>query len=336
MSGRNPSRSSGLASFAGAILVATGLAASATAQDAPDIRRIEVIIPYSAGGGTDQLSRQIVEVLRPKVNADFAVRNVPGDAAMLGLSQIARAAPDDAMLAFHNPPNTVLAQIARGQDAPIDIATLTPIAGYGKSFTVLSTYANSPYTTFAELVEAYKSGAERLMGGTDRGGSGELTVAMVKEQWGADWQEYVAYDGSGDTMAAVARREVPAGITSLDTALAGMQSGALRPLVVMGAQERQAALPDVPTAVELGLTSLEEIAAPSRIIVGPPDMDPALRDYFVSTFREVLTDPAVVSDFAAQNVEIIYMSPEEVDALVKGGFERLKDLPALERILGGG
>jgi tripartite-type tricarboxylate transporter receptor subunit TctC len=104
----------------------------------------------------------------------------------------------------------------------------------------------------------------------------------------------------------------------------------------MGAHERQASMPDVPTAVELGLTSLEEIAAPSRIIVGPPDMDPAMRDVFVNAFRDVLTDPAVVSDFAAQNVEIIYMSPEEVDALVNGGFERLKDLPALERILGGG
>jgi tripartite-type tricarboxylate transporter receptor subunit TctC len=325
-----------LASLATAAIAVACIATSTAAQDAPNIRRVEVIIPYSAGGGTDQLSRQIVEVLKPKLDATFAVRNVPGDAAMLGLSQIARAAPDDPVLAFHNPPNTVLAQIARGQDAIVDIAALTPIAGYGKSFTVLSTYADSPYTTFAELVEAYRSGAERLMGGTDRGGSGELTVALIKEQWGADWQEYVAYDGSGDTMAAVARREIPAGITSLDTALAGMQSGALRPLVVLGAHERQASLPDVPTAVELGLTSLEEIAAPSRIIVGPPDMDPALRDFFVATFEEVLTDPAVVSDFAAQNIEIIYMSPEDVDALVQGAFERLNDLPALERILGKG
>ena len=329
-----PTFAAPLMRVAAAVMIAAGLAGSAAAQDAPDIRRIDVIIPYSAGGGTDQLSRQIVEVMKTKIDATFAVRNVPGDAAMLGLSIVARAAPDDAVLGFHNPPNTVLAQIARGVDAPVDIATLTPIAGYGKSFTVLSTYADSPYTTFAELVAAYDSGKERLMGGTDRGGSGELTVNIIKEQWGANWEEYVAYDGSGDSMAALARHEVPAGITSFDTALSGMQSGVLRPLVILGAHERQAAMPDVPTAVELGLTSLEEIAAPTRIIVGPPNMDPVLRDYFVNSFKEVLTDPQVISDFAAQNVELIYMSPEEVDALVKGGFERLKDLPAVQRVLG--
>ena len=91
-------------------LVATAIPGTlvvAQAQDVaakPDFRRLEIIIPYSAGGGTDTLCRRLVEDLRPKVDATIMVRNMPGDSAMTGLSRIQRAAPNEAILGFHNPP----------------------------------------------------------------------------------------------------------------------------------------------------------------------------------------------------------------------------------------
>lgn len=320
-------------------VLAAGMATTAygpaAAQDAPQIRRLEVVVPYSAGGGTDRLSRSIVAELEDRIDAQISVRNVPGDAAMLGLSRIARAAPDAPMLAFHNPPNTVLAQLARGDDAPVDIRELTPIAAYAQTFSVLAVNSDTPYETFEELQAAYQNGEIRLFGGTDRGGSAELAASLIREQWEVPFEEYVAYDGSGDLNAALARGEVPAGIGSLDATLSAMSSGTVRPLVVLGAQDRQTGMENAPTAIELGLTSLAEVAAPTRIIVGPPDMEPSMRDYFVGVFRDTLTDPAVVEKFASNGVELLYVPPEDVDALIRGAFDSLEGLPALEAMMSG-
>jgi tripartite-type tricarboxylate transporter receptor subunit TctC len=267
------------------------------------------------------------------MSASIAVVNVPGDGSLLGLSRVGRAAPTDPMIAVHNPPNTVLSQLARGANAPVDIRTLTPIAGYGRTFTVVATAADSGITDYKQLVEAYKSGAQRLLGGTDRAGSSELTAELLKSDVDMPWAEYVAYDGSGALNAAMARNEVPAGLASYDAVLDGMKTGTLRPLLVLGSKSRPAGMPDTPTSAELGFKSLAEVAAPIRVIVGPPNMDPALRDYFVALWKGVITDPAVIEKFKQAGTAVEYIPPEEVDSAIKGAFASLQDLPALKALL---
>lgn len=322
----------GFGALAGTAALTTMIPAAGRAQD---IRRLEVIIPYSAGGGTDNQARAMVEALRPLLNAPIAVRNVPGDAALLGLAQLSRERPNSATLAFHNPPNTVLAQLARGAAAPVDLRTLTPIAGYGQTFSVLAVHAESPYQTWADLKAAYDAGTERLFSGTDRGGSAELAAHLIRDQWDLKWQEYVAYDGSGDLNAALARKEIPAGLGSFDAVLSATNSGVLRPLVVLGSEKRHDGMPDTPTSLELGMTSLAEVAAPIRVIVGPPDMEPGLRDRLVDLWRQTITDPEVIARMKAQKVDLIYMSPEEVKSQIDGAFAKLDGLPALQAILSG-
>jgi len=317
-------------------LVATAIPGTllvAQAQDVaakPDFRRLEIIIPYSAGGGTDTLCRRLVEDLRPKVDATIMVRNMPGDSAMTGLSRIQRAAPNEAILGFHNPPNTTFAQIDRGKKAPVDLRKLTPIAGYNSTCTVLATSKNSPYNTFKELAEAYASNKERLIAGTDRGGASELNCLLLRNKVNLQWKEYVAYDGSGDCNAAIARAEVPAGLASYESVLDGMKTGTLKPLLVLGFKNRRAGMPNTPTAFEVSGVSLAETAMQIRIIVGPPDMEPKMRDYFVKIWREILTDPVVIEKFRKSGVELEYMPPKEVDEYVKSGFDAIENMPELK------
>src|SRR5690606_40590278 len=103
-------------------------------------------------------------------------------------------------------------------------------------------------------------------------------------------------------------------------ALEGMETGTLRPLLVLGNTDRVDGMPDTPTAVELGYPSLKEVAAPIRVIVGPPNMEPALRERLVDLFREVVTDPAVIERMAAANIKLEYLSPDEVNDTITGAF----------------
>jgi len=316
-----------------AATIATTVSGSAFAQGAPNFRRLEVIIPLSAGGGSDILFRQLMEHVRPKLSAQIAISNVPGDGSLLGLSRLARANPDDAVIGVHNPPNTVLSQLARGDAAPVDIRTLTPIAGYGRTFTVVATSAQSGIKTYQELQEVYKSGAQRLLGGTDRAGSSELTAELLKSDADLPFAEYVAYDGSGAGNAAIARNEVPAGLASYDAVIDGMASGTLHPLLVLGNTDRVDGMPDTPTVAELGYPSMAEVAAPIRVIVGPPNMEPALRDYLVGLFRDVITDADVVKKLGEAGIKLEYMTPEVVGESINGAFEKLEDLPVLKQLL---
>jgi len=317
-----------------AVVFLAAIAGPSSAQDAPTIRRLDVIIPLSAGGGSDILVRQLMEEVRPRLDAQIAISNVPGDGSLLGLSQVARAAPTASMIGIHNPPNTVLSQLARGDAAPVDIRTLTPIAGFGRTFSVVVTAADSGIESYEQLQKAYADGSQRLFGGTDRAGSSELGAELLRSQAKLPFAEYVAYDGSGAANAAVARNEVPAALASYDAALEGMETGTLRPLLVLGNTDRVDGMPDTPTAVELGYPSLKEVAAPIRVIVGPPNMEPALRERLVGLFREVVTDPAVIERMAAANIKLEYLSPDEVNDTITGAFTSLQDLPALKKLQG--
>lgn len=311
-----------------------GLPGLANAQGAADIRRLEIIIPLSAGGGSDILVRRIAEELRSRMGSvPIAIQNVPGDGSLLGLSRVARFGPDQAVLGAHNPPNTVLSQLARGANAPVDIRELTPIAAYGRTFTVVATAADSGIRTFADLQAAYASGGRNLFGGTDRAGSSELTAMLLRDQVALPFGEYIAYDGSGAMNSALIRNEIPAGLASYDAVVAGMAAGTLHPLLVLGARERQAGMPDTPTAIELGYPSLAEVAAPIRVIVAQPGVNPAIRDYLVDLFATTLTDPDVVARLAAERIAIEYMPPEEVDAAIRGAFAALEDLPILRELM---
>src|SRR5690606_16663564 len=233
----------------------------------------------------------------------------------------------------HNPPNTVLSQLARGTSAPVDIRTLTPLGGFGRTFTVLATSAKSGIETYQQLQEAYETGAQRLLGGTDRAGSSELTAELLKSDAELGFAEYVAYDGSGAGNAAIARNEVPAGLASYDAVLDGMESGTLRPLLVLGNTDRVAGMPDTPTAAELGYPSLAEVAAPIRVIVGPPNMEPGLRDYLIGLFRDVVTDPKVDEQMQAAGITLEYIEPDVVGQTINTAFDKLDELPALQQLL---
>ncbi|WP_028035810.1 tripartite tricarboxylate transporter substrate binding protein [Chelativorans sp. J32] len=324
-------RRSVLTGIASALVGAVAM--PAFAQTAPEIRRLEVIIPLSAGGGSDIMVRQLMEHVRPLLSSQIAISNVPGDGSLLGLSRLARASPDEAVIGVHNPPNTVLSQLARGASAPVDIRTLTPIAGFGRTFTVLATSTQSGIETYQQLQQAYESGAQRLLGGTDRAGSSELTAELLRSQADLKFEEYVAYDGSGAGNAAIARNEVPAGLASYEAVIDGMASGTLRPLLVLGNVERVADMPDAPTVAELGYPSMAEVAAPIRVIVGPPNMEQSLRDYLVGLFRDVVTNADVVKKMAEAGIKLEYMSPEAVGQSINGAFEKLESLPVLQQML---
>ena len=71
------------------------------AQQYPS-RVVTVIVPYPAGGPSDQVARQIAPALTDKLGQNFIVENVSGGGTTIATARVARAAPDGYTLLLHN------------------------------------------------------------------------------------------------------------------------------------------------------------------------------------------------------------------------------------------
>src|SRR3974377_993992 len=74
---------------------------SVSAQQYPN-RIVTIIVPYPAGGPTDQLARLVANALQKKFGQNFVVENVTGGSTILGTNRVAKATPDGYTLLVHN------------------------------------------------------------------------------------------------------------------------------------------------------------------------------------------------------------------------------------------
>ena len=87
--------------LAAAVFAAVGWASPASAQDYPS-RTVTIIVPYPAGGPTDQLARVLAPKFSEKLGQNFIVENVSGGATTIATGRVARAAPDGYTVLLHN------------------------------------------------------------------------------------------------------------------------------------------------------------------------------------------------------------------------------------------
>jgi tripartite-type tricarboxylate transporter receptor subunit TctC len=114
---------------------------------------------------------------------------------------------------------------------------------------------NLPAKTLAELIALLKANPGKYFFGS--GGNGTNTHMggeLFKSLAGVDLV-HVPYRGAGAVLQDLVGGQVQVLVTSLPTALALIQSGQLRPLMV-AAEKRSPVLPDVPSAAEAGLPGM--------------------------------------------------------------------------------
>src|ERR1019366_10593270 len=65
-------------------------------------RTVTIIVPYAAGGPTDEVARVVANALSTKLKQNFIVENVSGGGTIIATNRVAHAAPDGYMLLLHN------------------------------------------------------------------------------------------------------------------------------------------------------------------------------------------------------------------------------------------
>ncbi|WP_346892494.1 tripartite tricarboxylate transporter substrate binding protein [uncultured Roseibium sp.] len=277
-------------SLATAIMV--GAAAPATAQDWPN-GPVTLIVPWSAGGGTDATARMIGSLLEKKLGVPVPVVNRTGGSGVIGHTAIADAAPDGQTIG--------VATLEIGSMHSLGLTDLTykaytPIGLYNSDPAAIFVRADSGYDDMPALLAALENAQDREFkaSGSAQGGVNHLALAGMLLASGLPVKRvaWVPSEGAAPGLQDLAAGGVQIATASLPEAAALMSAGLIKPLAVF-ADSRLEAAPDLPTFTEA--TGHSFALGSWRGIVAPAGLPDDIAAKLVTAVGEVVHDPEYLS-----------------------------------------
>ncbi|MBV9393745.1 MAG: tripartite tricarboxylate transporter substrate binding protein [Methylobacteriaceae bacterium] len=303
------------------VLALSGI--SVRAQDYP-ARPVKIIVPFGAGGPADLYARIVAQHLSDALKESFVVDDRPGAGAVIGTSEVAKAAPDGYTLLMMSNTHTVNETILPNKSYKL-MRDLVPVAPVNFSDLVMVVHPSVPAKTLTEFIALAKArpGALNYASsgtGTPYHMAGELFKALS----GTDIV-HIPYRGSGEARNAVIGGHVQMMIDAVTTMAPNVEAGQVRALGVSG-QSRSSVLPDVPTIAEAGVPGYEAtiwlgLMAPK----GTPD---AIVQKLNVEIEKVLKRDDIKQDWAKQGATPLLMSPAEFGEYINKDIEKWAKLIA--------
>jgi tripartite-type tricarboxylate transporter receptor subunit TctC len=250
----------------GAVSLACLLVAAAAHEAGSQNGIIRIIVPYTPGSGPDILARLMSEEIGNQHGPSLVVENRPGAGTVVGTEVVQRADPDGSMLLLVASSFVINPALKRGNyDAAKDFA---PVCYLASTPMVLVVQASSPYKTLADLIAAARAKPGELSFASGGPGSSLHIAIEVLRRVANINITYVPFGGTAPAISTLLGGHVTAVWADYPTVVAQLQAGTLRGLVTTS-HARVAALPDVPTLAETGVSNYEAdifygIVAPAK------------------------------------------------------------------------
>jgi tripartite-type tricarboxylate transporter receptor subunit TctC len=238
------------------------------------------------------------------------VENRAGAGGQLA-AQTLKAAPADGSTFFLSHDHTIsilpLVVTNPGFDPAHDFVA---VAGFATFVNALAVSGGTPAKSMNEYVAWVRSqGAGKGTVGVPAPASvPEFLVKLIGQKYKLDLQS-APYRGSAPMIGDMLGNQINAGVASVPDFIENHKAGKIRVVAVLGGA-RQAALPDVPTFAELGLTGFEDV--PYYGIFAPAGTPKATIDRFSEAVAKVIALPEVHDRLTAMGLTVGYMSPQQL------------------------
>jgi tripartite-type tricarboxylate transporter receptor subunit TctC len=313
--------------FGSALALLVLLCGPAAAQDYPS-RPVRIVVPSSPGGGTDILARVLADHLSRSLGGQVFVENRPGAGQMIGIEQVARAAPDGYTLLMAASTLAINPAMYKkvNYDALRDFAPISQVAGLPN---VLVVHPSLPAKSVAELIALAKQKPGQLTyASAGIGTSPHMGMELFKSMAGIDLQ-HVPFRGTGPAVTEMLSGRVPTGLSNTLTAIPHIEAGSLRALAVTGTKRAQA-LPQVPTIAEAGVPGYD--AMQWYGLLAPAGTPPAIVARLQADIARALNLPDVKEKLAADGAEAVGSTPAQFTALIKDEVEKWAKVARAARI----
>jgi len=286
-------------------------------------RPIKVIVPYAAGGFSDQASRIISDAMSRSLGQPMVIDNRAGGGGRIGSDAVTKMAPDGYnLLMTTNGTHTYMAVTEKNlsYDPINDFTPISLIGTYGLLMVINPTV---PAKNLKEFIAYAQNNRNKINYATSGMGSGlhfagELFNAMAKTQ-----MIHVPYKGSGPGM-----QDVLAGVCQVifdGAAKTQIDAGKVRFLGTTSAV-RDPRFPDMPTLSESGLTGYDLTYWVG--LFGPKGLPADVQARLQAAVRTTLADPEVQRKLNGMGMTLVGSTPEQMVKEIRVETEKLRAIAA--------
>ncbi|HUI94543.1 MAG TPA: tripartite tricarboxylate transporter substrate binding protein [Xanthobacteraceae bacterium] len=293
-----------------AFLATLAAAESAAAQEWPQ-RPVRIIVPYAAGGLSDEIGRLITQPLGEAFRQPFVLENRSGASGAIAAEAVARSAPDGYTLFLASLPQIAIMPAAmKTSFDPKDVVPISAIVG---SPLVLVAHPGVPATSVAELVAYARTQQGQLTyAAAGVGTISHLTMTLFLKRAGIEMTP-VMYKGGAPAVADVIAGHVKAHFAVPINVMPYASGDMLRFLAVTSGQ-RMAQIPTVPTMIESGYPGFKMLNWTG--LMAPAGTPRDIIDRLAHELSRIVRDPKIAAIFAASGVDPLGGGPEEFAAMI--------------------
>jgi tripartite-type tricarboxylate transporter receptor subunit TctC len=280
------------ATFAAAALGLIVAAVSASAQQYPS-RNVTIIVPYPAGGPTDETARIVAQSLSTQLKQSFIVEDIGGGGAIIGSEKVARATPDGYTLLIHNlqisanvslykilPFNTVKAF------APVMLINRNPLVLVGRNTLVPNTLKDLVSLMKQQPMKAAIPGY---------GTTGHLATTLLAQEAGVSLDQ-IPYRGAAPALTDLLGGQIDLFFATPQSVVQQVATGALKAYAVTSKEK----LPEFPNA-----ESLPVMFGPKLDVIywqamfAPAGTPESVIRTLNEALQKTVADPVIVKSWAA-------------------------------------
>ncbi|QOL82333.1 Bug family tripartite tricarboxylate transporter substrate binding protein [Pseudooceanicola spongiae] len=305
------------------VFCATGLALVATAgaamADWPE-KAVTLIVPWSAGGGTDATARAVASELEEAFGQPFNVVNRTGGGGLVGHSAIANAKADGYTLGIITIESTMYAAQGLSGVTPDDF---TYIGRFNADPIGINIAADAPYGDAKGLIGAMEEDPMSIAAsGANRGGLSHLAWVGLLDKLGipADQVNWVASDGSAPALQQLASGAIDVVSTSPAEAQSLVDAGEAKTVALISS-ERSSLYPDLPTTSEIFGTDWSPL--PFRAVAGPKGIPDEVVSKVEAALKDITEDPEFISLMSSRGFSVAYQDAATFEQTVKSSAEGL-------------
>jgi tripartite-type tricarboxylate transporter receptor subunit TctC len=290
----------------------------AHANDPWPSRRVTLVVPWPAGGGTDAIARVVMAKLQERLGQPFVIVNRPGASGIIGTEAVAKA-PADGYTFVLGVTNSHAINATFFRKLSYDpVRDFDPVALLATAPHVVLVNRDTPVKTLAEFVQYAKRSHPSLSYASYGLGSTSYLISEYFRKKNGLELLHIPYKGIPPALTALMGKQVSMLISTTGAALPQIEAGRLRPLAVTSAH-RLPQLPKVPTMLELGYENA--VYSNWYGVFAPAGTNPAIVNKLAEQIRVVLKLPDVQKAFFSQGVDATYMGPGDFGRFVRSEKE---------------
>jgi putative tricarboxylic transport membrane protein len=275
--------------------LALGMSHAAVANAWEPTKSVEFIVPFGAGGATDQMARSIQGIIAKNklMSQPIIVQNKAGASGAEGLLDIQNT-PGDAHRLVVSSSGLYTVPLATG--LPFNWRDLTPVAMVAQDEFVFWVNSDTPYKAPMDyLNDVKKTPSKFKMGGTSSKREDHIITAMIEKKAGVKFI-YIPYKGGGEAATQLSGKHIDSNTNNPSESISQWRAGQHRALCLF-ADKRSSytdkvtetqSWSDVPTCKEKGLDVQYQML---RVFMLPGKVAPEVTKYYVELLQKVIATP---------------------------------------------